>query len=129
MPLPALAAPAPVAVALPVAAATRVTILKGIITDAVSKQPLAATIEVFDNQKSEVVAVYQSNATTGRYLISLPSGLNYGVAVRQPGYLPHSDNFNLPASAPYAEIQQDVALNRPLAGATVELRNIFFVPA
>ncbi|MGI4743599.1 MAG: OmpA family protein [Janthinobacterium lividum] len=127
-PVPAAAVPQPIAAA-PVAAATRVTILKGIITDAVSKRPLAATIEVFDNQKGEVIAVYQSNATTGRYLVSLPSGLNYGVAVRQPGYLLHSDNFNLPASAPYAELQQDVALNRPLAGATVELRNIFFVPA
>lgn len=126
---PAVPKPKLLPAAAPVAAVIRVTMLKGIITDAVSKQPLAATIEVFDNQQGQVVAVYQSSATTGRYLVSLPSGLNYGVAVRQPGYLPHSDNFNLPASAPYAEIQHDVALNRPLAGATVELRNIFFVPA
>ena len=118
------AAPAPIA-----AASTRVTILKGSITDAVSKQPLAATIEVFDNQKNIVVGVFQANAATGRYLISLPSGVNYGVAVRQPGYLLHSENFNLPADAAFAEIQQDVALARPRPGTTVELRNIFFAPA
>jgi outer membrane protein OmpA-like peptidoglycan-associated protein len=109
-------------------ALAHVTILKGMVTDAVSKKPLAATIEVIDNSKGEVIATYQSNAATGRYLISLPSGLNYGVAVRQPGYLLYSDNVNLPASAPYAERQQDVALNRPTLGTTVELHNIFFAP-
>ncbi len=126
------AKPAPTKpIATPAASATslaQVTILKGTVTDAVSKKPLGATIEVIDNQKGEVVATYQSNAATGRYLISLPSGLNYGVAVRQPGYLLYSENINLPASAPYAERQQDVTLNRPTLGTTVELRNIFFAP-
>jgi outer membrane protein OmpA-like peptidoglycan-associated protein len=126
-PAPAPAKPATTPTA-PAAALAQVTILKGIITDAVSKKPLGATIEVIDNQKGEVVATYQSNAATGRYLISLPSGLNYGMAVRQPGYLLYSENINLPASAPYAERQQDVALNRPTLGTTVELRNIFFTP-
>jgi outer membrane protein OmpA-like peptidoglycan-associated protein len=126
---PVLAAPAPATTAPTVsAAATRVTILKGIVTDAVSKRPLAATIEVVNNKTGQVVAVYQSNTITGRYLVSLPSGLNYGVVVRQPGYLLHSDNFDLPASAPYMEILRDVALKRPLPGATVVLRNIFFQP-
>jgi outer membrane protein OmpA-like peptidoglycan-associated protein len=120
---------APATVAPVAVASTRVTILKGSITDAGSKQPLAATIEVFDNQKNAVVGVFQSNAATGRYLISLPSGANYGVAVRQRGYLLHSENINLPAGAAFAEIEQDVALARPRPGTTVELRNIFFVPA
>jgi outer membrane protein OmpA-like peptidoglycan-associated protein len=124
------AAPAKLATTSPAPGATlaQVTILKGIITDAASKKPLGATIEVVDNQKGEVVATYQSNAATGRYLISLPSGLNYGVAVRQPGYLLYSENIDLPSTAPYAERQQDVALNRPTLGTTVELRNIFFAP-
>nr|GFC40009.1 hypothetical protein [Tanacetum cinerariifolium] len=110
------------------AATSHVTILKGIVTDAVSHKPLEAAIEIVDNRKSEVVATFQANAGTGRYLISLPSGGNYGVLVRQAGYLLHSMHFDLPAGAPYAEIQQDIALNRPVPGATVALRNIFFVP-
>lgn len=111
------------------AALAHVTILKGSIMDAMSKKPLAATIEVIDNQKGEVVATYQSNAATGRYLLSLPSGRNYGISVRQPGYLLYSHNVDLPAGAPYAEQQQEIALSRPTAGAIVELRNIFFDPA
>ncbi|RZK46793.1 MAG: OmpA family protein [Hymenobacter sp.] len=123
-----VAAPAPAPVAAVAAPAAKVTILKGVVLDAVSKQPLGATIEVIDNEKNEVVATHQANAATGRYLISLPSGLNYGISVRQAGYLLHSAHFNLPASAPYAEIKEEIALNRPVPGATVELRNIFFAP-
>jgi outer membrane protein OmpA-like peptidoglycan-associated protein len=110
------------------AATSHVTILKGVVMDAVSRKPLGATIEVVDNQKNEVVATFQANAGTGHYLISLPSGANYGVAVRQPGYLLHSAHFDLPAGAPYVELLQDIALNRPVPGATVALHNIFFVP-
>jgi outer membrane protein OmpA-like peptidoglycan-associated protein len=118
------AAPAPV-----VAAATaQVTILKGMITDAVSHKPLGATIEVIDNKKNEVIATFQANTMTGRYLVSLPSGANYGLAVQQPGYLLHSAHFDLPAGAPYVELLQDIALYRPVPGTTVGLHNIFFVP-
>ncbi len=132
-PAPAPAKPvsvAPVATPAPVAAATaQVTIVKGMITDAVSHKPLGATIEVIDNKKNEVVATLQANAVTGRYLVSMPSGANYGLAVRQPGYLLHSAHFDLPAGAPYVELLQDIALQRPVPGTTVGLRNIFFVPA
>jgi outer membrane protein OmpA-like peptidoglycan-associated protein len=117
--------PAPVAAA----ATAQVTILKGIITDAVSRKPLGATIEVIDNKKNEVIATFQANAMTGRYLVSLPSGANYGLSVQQPGYLLHSAHFDLPANAPYIELLQDISLNRPVPGATVVLHNIFFVPA
>ena len=124
-------APTPLTTANPTttSATTHLTIVKGSITDGVSKRPLAATIEVVDNVKNTVVAVAQANATSGRYLVSLPSGANYGIVVRQPGYLLQSLHFDLPASAPYAEVAQDVALSRPVAGATVELRNIFFLPS
>jgi outer membrane protein OmpA-like peptidoglycan-associated protein len=106
-----------------------VTILKGTITDAVSKRPLSASIEILDIEQNKVVGVFQSNAATGRYLVSLPSGANYGIVVQQPGYLLHSLHFELPATAAYTEVAQDIVLNRPNVGATVELRNIFFVPA
>jgi len=138
-PSPAPAAPKPVSAvpvapvapaATPVLVATtaHVTILKGIISDAVSRKPLDATIELIDNQKNEVIATFQANAGTGHYLISMPSGANYGISVRQPGYLLHSAHFDLPAGAPYVELLQDIALNRPVPGATVALRNVFFVP-
>jgi len=36
-----------------------------------------------DNEKNEELAVFTSNAQTGRYLVSLPSGKNYGIAVKK----------------------------------------------
>jgi outer membrane protein OmpA-like peptidoglycan-associated protein len=114
-----LAPPVPIATA-------QVTILKGIITDEANKQPLEATIEVIDNQRNEVIASFLSNAQSGRYLVSLPSGVNYGIVVRQEGYLFHSENFDLPAGAAYAEVVKDIGLKKLDVGVKVVLNNIFF---
>jgi len=111
----------------PVAIATaQVTILKGVVTDEASKQPLEATIDVVDNSRNELIASFRSNAQSGRYLVSLPSGVNYGIVVRQEGYLFHSENFDLPAGAAYSEVVKDIALKKLDVGVKVVLNNIFF---
>lgn len=114
-----LAPPVPIATA-------QVTILKGVVADDVTKQPLEATIEVIDNQRNEVIASFLANAQSGRYLVSLPSGVNYGIVVRQEGYLFHSENFDLPAGAAYSEVIKDIGLKKLDVGVKVVLNNIFF---
>jgi outer membrane protein OmpA-like peptidoglycan-associated protein len=111
--------------AVPVATA-QVTILKGIVTDDATKQPLSAAIDLVDNTSGQTIATFRSNATSGRYLVSLPSGTNYGIVVRQDGYLFHSENFDLPAGAAFAEVVKDIPLKRLEVGTTIVLRNIFF---
>jgi len=103
-----------------------VTILKGTITDAVSKKQLEANVVITDNEKNEVVATFQSNAATGKYLVSLPSGKNYGIAVTREGYLFYSVNVDLPKARTYQEIVQDVELNKLEIGKKIVLRNIFY---
>ncbi len=111
----------------PVAVATaQVTILKGTVTDAATRQPLEATIDLIDNKTGQPIASFHSNATSGRYLVSLPSGLNYGIVVRQEGYLFHSENFDLPADAAYAEVVKDIPLQKLEVGVVIVLNNIFF---
>ena len=111
----------------PVAVATaQVTILKGTVTDAATRQPLEATIELVDNASNQVIASFHSNATSGNYLVSLPSGTNYGIVVRQEGYLFHSENFDLPAGAAYAEVVKDIPLKKLEVGVIIVLNNIFF---
>ncbi len=107
-------------------ATAQVTILKGTVSDAASQQPLEATIDLIDNASGQTIASFRSNATSGRYLVSLPSGTNYGIVVRQDGYLFHSENFDLPAGAAYAEVVKDIPLKRLEVGTTIVLRNIFF---
>ena len=107
-------------------ATAQVTILKGIVTDDVTHQPLDAAIDLIDNTSGQTIATFRSNATSGRYLVSLPSGTNYGIVVRQDGYLFHSENFDLPAGAAFAEVVKDIPMKRLEVGTTIVLRNIFF---
>ena len=104
----------------------QLTILKGVITDAITKNPLDATIEIVDNQKNEVIASFISNSSTGKYLVSLPAGKNYGIAVKKDGYLFHSENFDIPAIAAFQEVTKDVALKSLAVGNKIVLNNIFF---
>ncbi|RZK24621.1 MAG: hypothetical protein EOO56_00690 [Hymenobacter sp.] len=111
----------------PVAVATaQVTILKGTVTDDATKMPLEALIDLIDNKTGQSIATFHSNATSGRYLVSLPSGTNYGIVVRQEGYLFHSENFDLPADAAYAEVVKDIPLKKLEVGVVIVLNNIFF---
>jgi outer membrane protein OmpA-like peptidoglycan-associated protein/tetratricopeptide (TPR) repeat protein len=106
--------------------AAELTILKGTITDAFTKNPLEASIDLIDNVKNEVLATFKSNSVSGKYLVSLPSGKNYGIAVRKDGYLFHSENFDIPAGTGYQEFVKDVELKNVAVGSVIVLRNIFF---
>ncbi len=105
---------------------SQLTLLMGVITDEVMKNPLEATIEIVDNQKNEVIANFLSNSSTGKYIVSLPSGKNYGIAVKKEGYLFHSENFDIPATAEFQEVKKNVALKSVSVGNKIVLKNIFF---
>jgi len=104
----------------------RLTIVKGIIKDAFSQQPIEAQIDIVDNEKNVVINTISSNSKTGKYLASLPSGKNYGLAVKCENYLFHSENFNIPQATNYQEITKDVMMNKVIIGAHIILNNIFF---
>jgi len=105
---------------------TKMTLLKGIITDSITHQPLEASIELVDNAKNTVIADFTSNSKTGKYLVSLPSGTNYGIAVKAKDYLFYSANFNIPDTATYQVVEKNVALQPLNIGSRIVLRNIFF---
>ena len=105
---------------------TRMTLLKGVITDSVTHLPLEASIELVDNKKNTVIADFTSNSKTGKYLISLPSGTNYGIAVKAKDYLFYSENFNIPDTATYQVVEKNVALQPLNIGSRIVLKNIFF---
>ncbi|MCC7302928.1 MAG: OmpA family protein [Bacteroidia bacterium] len=104
----------------------QLTILKGTITDAFTKKPLDADIELVDNQLGKVIATFKSNSATGKYLVSLPAGKNYGIAVKKDGYLFHSENFDIPMTASYQDVVKDIELKNVKVGTKIVLRNIFF---
>ena len=88
--------------------------------------PLEALIEIVDNEKNVVIASFPSNSKTGKYLVTLPSGKNYGIVVKKEGYLFHSENFDIPLGSGYQEITKDVELKNIAVGSKIVLKNIFF---
>jgi len=104
----------------------KMALLKGVITDAKTNAVLEASIDLIDNDKNALLATFKSNSTTGKYLVTLPAGRNYGIAVRKEGYLFHSENFVIDMNADYVEYNKDVALKKVEVGSVIVLRNIFF---
>lgn len=101
-------------------------ILKGVITDEYTKEPLFATIELTDLTTNKVVATFENNKTSGKYLVSLPSGKNYGITVNSENCLFYSDNVDLLDKQGFKELVKDIQLKKIAVGSKVVLKNIFF---
>ncbi len=103
-----------------------VTYVKGIVEDAISKQPLEAAVEIIDLEKN--IPVYQdySSAEQGDFLATITTGKDYGLNISKDGYLFYSANFSL-AGHPNKDPFNLLALLQPIeVGNKVILKNIFF---
>ncbi len=105
---------------------SKLTLLKGTVKDGDLLIPLEAEIEIVDNQEGKVIFTSKCNSTTGKYLVSLPSGKNYGIAAKVEGYLFHSENFNIPDTAAFQVIEKNILLYKVKVGSKMVLKNIFF---
>lgn len=102
------------------------TVFKGITIDAISRKPVEASIEITDNATGKVIETFTTNSATGKFIITLPSGKNYGIAVKAPGYLFHSENFDIPNGADDNLVNKTIELKNIAIGSKIALRNIFF---
>lgn len=102
------------------------TLLRGKVFDDGTGEPLLAQIELFDNEKEELLATFATNPETGAYFISLPGGRNFGISVKAEDFLFHSENINVTETNVFTEIINDIRLKRVEVGTTIVLRNIFF---
>jgi outer membrane protein OmpA-like peptidoglycan-associated protein len=109
-----------------VAEGANMAILTGVIRDEKTKQPLKASIVLVDNNANKVIAEFESDDQSGKYLVSLPGGANYGIAVKKEGYLFHSENFVIPDAAGFKKYEKDADLKKVAIGQSIILRNIFF---
>lgn len=102
------------------------TLVTGFVKDAESLDPLEAEIEIVDNVKNKIVTTVASNEATGKFLVSLPSGKNYGLSVNKEGYMFHSENFNISDTTDYQQITKEILLQPIEVGTKIVLENIFF---
>jgi outer membrane protein OmpA-like peptidoglycan-associated protein/tetratricopeptide (TPR) repeat protein len=102
------------------------TVFKGKTIDAITKKPVQADIEIIDNSNGQVIETFTTNSATGKFLITLASGKNYGIAVKAEGYLFHSENFDIPKGSADNLVNKIIELKNIAVGSKIALRNIFF---
>lgn len=102
------------------------TVFKGKTIDAITRKPVKASIEITDNNTGQIIENFTTNSATGKFLLSLKAGKNYGIAVKADGYLFHSENFDLPKDSDYSLVDKIIELKNIAVGSKILLRNIFF---
>ncbi len=105
-----------------------VSYLKGIVADAKTQKPLAASVELIDLKTNQVVSQVQADAQTGQYTAVLPSGGEYALYVSVPGYLFKSLSFDFTQKTKGESISLSVPLEPVVGGTSANetLNNLFF---
>jgi outer membrane protein OmpA-like peptidoglycan-associated protein len=101
-------------------------VFKGKTIDALTKEAIEAEIEITDNTTGQLIKTLTTNSATGKFIITLSSGKNYGIAVKTEGYLFHSENFDIPNGTTDNLVNKIIELKNITIGSSITLRNIFF---
>ena len=102
------------------------TIFKGKVIDNITENPIRAEITLVINSTGEIFTVAYSNSLSGKFLLSLPSGENYGISVTADGYLFHSENFDIPKTNGFNIVEKNIKLKNIQIGNNITLKNVFF---
>lgn len=102
------------------------TVFKGTTIDALTRKAVEAQIEITDNATGQIIETFTTNSATGKFIITLNSGKNYGIAVKATGYLFHSENFDIAMGAADNLVNKTIELKNIAIGSKIALRNIFF---
>jgi len=98
--------------------------VKGVVYDAKSKRPMAASVELKDLQEERQILKVSSDKINGKYLMVLTEGATYGLFVSSDGYLYKSLTFEFDKNDSGIEI--DIYLDPIEKGAVTTLNNVFF---
>lgn len=111
---------------LPEQKETSLIVLKGKISASDNGSPIGASITVTDNESGNIIGIYNSNSFTGKYVVVIPPGKNYGISVDADGFLPYSENINLEDKGEYYEVNKDIKMKPLVPGSVLILKNVFF---
>jgi len=103
----------------------QMVLFKGIVIDKETRDRIPATVEIVDNTTAVKLFSSRVDPLQG-FMVSLPGGKNYGIAVEAEGYVFHSENFNLVYKDEYAEVEKVIEMQKVKAGVQLVLNNIFF---
>jgi outer membrane protein OmpA-like peptidoglycan-associated protein len=107
-------------------AEAKLVVFTGTVVDCETKKPIEATINMVDNTTQKKIESHKSNSSTGKYVVVLPAGKNYGISIDAPEYAFYSKNIDIPDLKNFKEIFDEVCLQNVKAGTKIVLRNVFF---
>ncbi|MBK5279479.1 MAG: OmpA family protein [Bacteroidia bacterium] len=100
--------------------------VKGKVKDRKTGELLNARIELYDVVKNELISTVESDSLTGKYLMVLTQGSEYGLFVSKKDYVFQSLNFNYESDINIEPVVVDVLMDKVTVGASTILKNIFF---
>ena len=106
---------------LPEKEESKLTVLRGNITDDSGKLPPGVTITVVDANNGDIVGNYLPNPKTGKYLFILPHGKTYKITYEAEGYHSVTNMYKVEPGKEYLEtemvfILKEVKLSRQTLG-------------
>ena len=104
----------------------QMTLLTGLVRDKNTKVPLHASIELIDMDSNRKIADFETNAETGKFLMSLPAGHHYQIKVKSPGYRSHAEYFDIPDSSGFQTKELLIELESDGTQMPENLQNIEF---
>jgi len=103
-----------------------VSYMQGKVVDKSNSKPLGAQFQLLDPSSGKVMIESFSDPEDGSFLVSLPTGKDYALVVKQKGYLFYSEHFNLPIGSRTEPFKKRIELSPIKVGESVVLRNVFF---
>jgi outer membrane protein OmpA-like peptidoglycan-associated protein len=103
-----------------------VTLVKGIIFDVTTNEPLESNIIIQDLSSADELYSVWSNSATGQYSIVLQSGRKYGVVIDKEAYFFFEDNFDILMSTAHNQFEKNYGLHPIQVGQVIVMNNIFF---
>ncbi|HLP28325.1 MAG TPA: OmpA family protein [Candidatus Didemnitutus sp.] len=88
-----------------------VTLVEGIVSDATSKVALGSTITVTDLATGKKIASLRSDDQSGQYYVTLTPGRIYSITASAPGYVFHTERYEVPPGAKGATVKKDIDLS------------------
>lgn len=99
--------------------------LTGNIYDVETKEPLEATIELYDLALDQQLAIFSSDPVTGEYFSILNEESKIALYVDREGYLFESVSFQIDTDS-LTSVRRDIYLKPIRKGSSVRLNNVFF---
>lgn len=104
----------------------RLTVVKGTVRDYDRTKLLTSKVSINDNLTDEAIQIVNTNEEDGSFVVMIPSGRNYAMTVTSDGYMMHTENFDIPSTTGYQEVEKEIRLLPMDPGSKIVLNNVFF---